>query len=258
MKPLMTALGTEVLKLRRTLAVTLTVVVPLVAVLLQFFNMLQRSTYGIFETDDPWGVLAHNVLLVYGLLMLPLFITLQTALLAGMEHNARAWKRLFALPIPRGAIYIAKQIVTLALIGLSMAVLLALIPVAGSGLQAIDARFALSLDTIPWGQILPSAAAAYLLSWTLITLHSWIATRWPSFVAAATVGILATVAGALVWSSEYGVCYPWTIPGVVGHEVYYPEEGVQLVSVVIGFVAAPLIALLACWDVTHRDALGSL
>lgn len=150
MKHLMTALGVEVLKLKRTLAVTLTAVVPLVVAVLQFCSMLQRARYGIHEADDPWGVLSHNMLLIYSLLMLPLFITLQTALLAGLEHNAKAWKRLYALPIPRSAIYFAKQIVTLGLIGLSMAVLVALMPVVGVILQAIEPRFALALDAIPW------------------------------------------------------------------------------------------------------------
>jgi len=258
MKHLMTALGVEVLKLKRTLAVALTVVVPLVVAVLQFCSMLQRARYGIYEADDPWGVLSHNMLLIYSLLMLPLFITLQTALLAGLEHNAKAWKRLYALPIPRSAIYFAKQIVTLGLIGLSMAVLVALMPVVGVILQAIEPRFALALDAIPWGRILSSAGIAYATSWTLIALHTWIATRWPSFVVATATGIVATIAGAVAWSSDYGVYYPWTIPGVIMHEVFYPEMGVGLAPIAIGFAAAPLIALVACWDVTHRDALGAL
>lgn len=258
MKHLITALGTEAIKLRRTLALSLTVVVPLVAGLLQFATMLQRARYGIYEAQDPWGVLTHNMLLIFNLLLLPLFITLQTALLAGLEHSAKAWKRLYALPVPRGAIYLAKQIVTLALIGLSMAVLVLLMPVLGTILQALEPQFMLTLNTIPWGRILRSAAAAYFLSWFLIALHTWIATRWPSFVVATATGIVATMVGAVAWSSEYGPYYPWTIPGVIAHEVFYPEVGVELASVVIGFLSAPLVALVACWDVTHRDALGAL
>mgnify|MGYP005841933685 CR=1 FL=1 len=258
MKHLMAALGVEVLKLKRTLALTLTATVPSVVAVLQLGIMLQRARYGIYEADDPWGVLAHNMLVIYNLLMLPLFITLQTALLAGLEHNAKSWKRLYALPIPRGAIYVAKQIVTLGLIGLSMAVLVALMPVVGAIRQALEPRFALTLDTIPWDRILPAAAAAYFLSWSLIALHTWIATRWPSFVVATATGIIATIAGAVAWSSDYGIYYPWTIPGVITHEVYYPEAGVQFASVAIGFLSAPLVALAACWDVTHRDALGAL
>ena len=190
--------------------------------------------------------------------MLPLFITLQTALLAGLEHNAKAWKRLYAMPIPRSAIYLAKQIATLSLIALSMGVSLLLIPILGTILHTLEPQFRLTLDTLPWGRVLRAGAAAYFLSWTLIALHTWIATRWPSFVAAAATGIVATLAGALAWSSAYGIDYARTIPGVVGHGVFYQEAGVSLASVAIGFLASPLVALVACWDVTHRDALGAL
>ena len=258
MSSLMTALGVELLKLKRTLALALAVIGPLVPGLLQCASLLERARYGLYEVEDPWGLQAHNVLLIYNLLMLPLFITLQTALVAGLEHNARSWKRLFSLPLSRATIYVAKQIVMLGLIGLSMVVVVVEIPVLGLALNAIDPKLSLTLDTVPWGQILRTAGAAYLLSWSLVALHTWIASRWPSFVVACTAGVVATITGGLIWSSRYGVYYPWTIPGVVGHEVYYPETGVAFATILIGFLIAPIITLLGCWDVTHRDALSTL
>ena len=49
-----------------------------------------------------------NVLNLWAILALPLFITLETALLAQTEHSEKHWKHLFALAVPRWVYYAAK------------------------------------------------------------------------------------------------------------------------------------------------------
>lgn len=256
MRHLMVALGIEVLKLRRTLALALTAAGPLLIALLQFAGGLQRAREGWMPETDVWTNLAQNTLLIWNLMMLPLFITLQTALLAGIEHSCKAWKRVFAAPLPRAGIYVAKQAVGLALIGLSMVVLAALIVLVGLALNVLEPSLGLTTGAIPWRTLLLATGRAYLASWLLVALHTWIATRWPSFGVATAVGILTMVSGILVLNDDRAVYYPWTMPWLASHGTF--ERGVELTSLLIGFLAAPLVALLACWDVTHRDALGAL
>ena len=55
--------------------------------------------------------------------MMPLLIALVTALLNGIEHSDKQWKHLFALPVPRWAVYFAKLIVAQGLILTSTLVL---------------------------------------------------------------------------------------------------------------------------------------
>jgi hypothetical protein len=55
-----------------------------------------------------WQSLWRGTLTIWAVFLLPLLITVETALLAGIEHGERQWKHMFALPIPRAAIYVAK------------------------------------------------------------------------------------------------------------------------------------------------------
>ena len=146
------------------------------------------------------------MMLLWNLMLLPLLIPLQTALLAGVEHSSRGWKRLFATPVPRWTVYMAKLIVSMGLFGLSMVLLDVTIVLAGMLLNAMAPALGLTFDTIPWRVLLEATARAYLASWLLIALHTWIACRWPSFVLAMGVGIAATAAGMVVWSSD-----PWPL-----------------------------------------------
>ena len=54
---------------------------------------------------DPaaaWLMFARASSVLWVFLMLPLFVTLESALLAGLEHGERQWKHLLALPAAAG------------------------------------------------------------------------------------------------------------------------------------------------------------
>ena len=63
--------------------------------------------------------------------MMPLLITLVTALLNGIEHSDRQWKHIFALPMPRHTVYVAKFVVAQCLISVSTCILSLLTVVVG-------------------------------------------------------------------------------------------------------------------------------
>ena len=118
------ALYAEQLKVKRTLALWLVPLAPLVIIALQMAIVLQRPEY--YRQKDPtsaWIDYGGQTVFLWAILMLPLFITLETALLANLEHGNGQWKHLFALPIPRNAIYAAKQVSSMVIIGLSSLVL---------------------------------------------------------------------------------------------------------------------------------------
>ena len=95
------AVSAEALKLKRTLAVWMVFIAPSVVVALNFVMWLDRGENFMLQRDSAWQALAQNVLLFWALLMLPLFVTLETALLGGVDHGSQQWKHLHALPIPR-------------------------------------------------------------------------------------------------------------------------------------------------------------
>jgi len=250
---LVQSLRAEQLKLKRTLALWLAPVAPLVVVALQIAIVLERQEYfRAKDLADAWVEYGGQTVFLWTMLMLPLFITLETALLANLEHGHQQWKHLFALPIPRGAIYAAKQISAMIIIGLSMVAMYVYIVVSGLCIRVLAPGLGLEAP-VPWLVFLRYVGLSYLASWLIISIHTWVSLRWHSFVVASAVGIIAMVIAVVLFQSEWNAWYPWTIPGLVANsleEGHWP--GSQLLIGSLGGLAA---ALLGGWDVGRRDVL---
>lgn len=83
-------LSAELLKLKRTLAFRMIIVAPLLVATLQFFVLWNQKRFP--DGFKLWEMLPRNVLSLWAVFMLPLFITLETALLNGLEHSEKQWK----------------------------------------------------------------------------------------------------------------------------------------------------------------------
>jgi ABC-2 type transport system permease protein len=251
MNALLRCLSAETLKLRRTLALALTVLAPFVIALLVFAMYAQHSEYYINSGGiNPWKQLCDMSLVYWNLLMLPLFITLETGLLTNLEHSRKNWKLIYTLPNPRWAVYAAKQIVAMVLFAISLAFMVVFIVILGNVLQAFLPKF--GFDTpIPWGDLLSIAAVSYLASWFLISFHMWVSTRSNSFVLSMAVGITATILGVFLFGEDIAQFYPWTIPGVVA------MNGTKSLSIwlplAIGNLGGIALAVWGGWNVIRRD-----
>jgi hypothetical protein len=247
------ALQAERLKVKRTLALWLAPLAPLVIIGLQLAIVLQRLAY--FRNQDTtaaWTEHGGQIVFLWTMLLLPLFITLESALLGNLEHGNSQWKHLYALPIPRGAVYAAKQISTMAIIGLSMAALYVYIVVSGLALRLVAPGLGFEAP-VPWWEFFRYLGLAYLASWLIISIHTWVSLRWHSFVVASAVGIVAMVFAVFMFESDWSQWYPWTYPGLVA---YLAEEGLSpMRELLIGSLGGMVVALLGGWEVTRRDVL---
>jgi len=243
-------LWSESLKLKRSLALWLAVIAPLVIVLLQFMITWDRGTTFLKKSPDAWLWLGRQTITFWSLLMLPLFITLETALLAGLEHSGDNWKHLFVLPIPRGAIYAAKTMAGMILIAISQLTLALYILLAGGILGALKPELKFTAP-VPLNEILVYTALSYISSWLMISIHTFVGIRWKSFVVAMGFGIAMTVAGFLIINSRWANIYPWTFPGLIMNK-YHQGEAI-LRQVLLGGPAALVPALLGGWIFTRRD-----
>lgn len=246
------AFGCEMFKLRRSLAFRLALVAPLVVVFLQFVLLLDHGGASHGGQSEAWLKFGGQTLVFWCLLMLPLFITLETALEAGLEHAGSNWTFLFALPVSRGAVYAAKLTAGLVLIGLSMLVLLGGIGAAGLLVRAFRPELGLGFD-VPWRELLRLAWAAYLSCWLLIALHAWVGMRWKNFVVAMGFGIAMTIAGILVINSRWAAFYPWTIPTLVLNGAR--EGNLPASSLWLGCAGGVIAGFLGGWEFTRRDVL---
>lgn len=224
MSPLARALSAEGLKLRGTLALWMCLIAPAVVVALYVLQVSfsKIKPHAVADAAESWFFFTQSILVLWSFLMLPLFVTLQSALLAGLEHGENQWKHLLALPVPRRVHYLAKTLVLAGMVLAAFVLLLLLLPLGGWLLMLLKPAFGLH-GLPPIAGLVRSAAACFAASLLIIALQTWIAIRWRSFTVAVAVGMSATVIGFLVGQSErFGHWYPWSMPAqaLAGHGQY--------------------------------------
>jgi hypothetical protein len=243
------ALGAESLKLRRTLALRMTVVAPAVVValcVLQFgFNERIR---GDGVPEHVWRFFAGATFDLWAFLMMPLVVTLEAALLAGLEHGERQWKHLLALPVPRAAHYLAKWTALVALLLVMAVAFAALIALGGSMLAWLHPITGIA-GPPPWWWLLRACVAMVAAALLMATIQLWVAIRWSSFTVALATGIMAMVAGFMIGQSKYSHLYPWSLP----IQVFMGKGGHATFALVASAVGAAIVLALSVWDFSRRE-----
>ena len=243
MKSLLRALSAEALKLKGTLALWMCLIAPAVVAVLYVLQIWATRLPVAPQAPDPvqaWQMYCQSVLGLWAFLMLPLFVTLEAALLAGLEHGERQWKHLLALPLPRGAHYLAKLVALAALVALAFLAFLALVPLGGAALMLLKPGFGI-VGAPPWLFLLKGLGACYLASLLMLAIQCWVAVRWSSFTVAVSVGMSATVMGFLIGqSARFGHWYPWSMPVQV-----LAGKGQWMEFVMVAGVAGGLLVALA-------------
>jgi hypothetical protein len=209
MTPLIRALGAETLKLKRTLAFLMVFVAPLPVATLQFFVIWNQKHAG--PDFQLWDMISRGAMSVWAVFMLPLLITLETALINGVEHGEKQWKHIFALPVPRHAVYAAKFLTAQALAAASTLILCALIVIVGLALVRLRPELPHS-GAIPFVWILKHAAFVWLASWLIIAIHIWVSVRWQGFALALGAGIGGTFFAIFAAAARVAKYYPWLLP----------------------------------------------
>ncbi len=259
------ALHAEWLKSKRTLAFWLALIAPAVVVGLQVAMMWDQYNYHLEQSKlfgSAWVFYTQQTLVIWTLLMLPLFVTLETALVAQWEHRSQQWRRLFALPVSRWALYAAKYLCGVALIGLSSIVLIALILLTGVIFRQVFPGLGFEAAP-PVRELALYGLLMFLGSWLIIAIQTWVAQRWSSFAVPCAVGIAFTIAGVIVIQSEYAGYYPYTLPALVANgfsenisALNILEEGVLPVKeLLFGSVGGLVAAALGGWHFIRRDVL---
>lgn len=240
MTALARALWAEQLKLRGTLALWMCGVAPALVVGVYVLQItFSKFPARLDDVDGPkaWQALVQATLVLWAFLMLPLLVTLQAALLAGLEHQGQHWKHLLALAPPRRVHYLAKLLALLAMLALSHAAMFALVPLGGAVLMATKPAFGLA-GAPPWAMLATTLATILGATVLLAALHTWIAMRWRSFAVAVGVGMGATVMGFLIGqSARFGPWYPWSLPVQVLAEDPHVAGRVLALSLAGGVVA---------------------
>lgn len=246
------ALAAERVKLRHTLAARMVVLAPILIVLLSVLQISLSKLHGpsSLSGQEAWVRFANGLFVLWVFLMLPLFVTLQAALLANMEHGPQAWKHLLALPLPRWSHYAAKLCVLAAMVALATTLLAAATPLAGWVVMRTQPAFGIA-GPAPWRWLALHAGACVAAAAFMAALQAWVAMRWKSFTTSVFVGVAGTVAGFLIGqSARLGPWFPWSMPV----QVFARSPAHMLQVVVVGLVGGLLMASFGMWQFDRGEA----
>lgn len=236
----------EILKLRRGLVPWLVVAAPLLVVAVRALEWSRRPVDATGEAL-AWAFWGQSVLVVWAMLVLPLFVALEAALVAGLEHRTGGWTRAFTLPLSRVTIYIAKLVVLVGLVALASVVLA--IGAAGAGLALAAVRPELGLaGSPPIGAYAGSALLVAASAGTLVALHLWLSARWSEFALGIGIAVGGVVAGLVVANTTLGPVFPWSSPVHVAQ-----GEAQARLALVVAVVGGVVGAVLGARDLARRD-----
>lgn len=254
MSDLLRATYIECFKLRRTLALWASLLVPLLITIMTTALGLSRGTGARFlpEQTSPWDGMTGVVISLWCLVGLPLFVALMTALLAGLEHREHAWRHLFALPIPRWTIYIAKLLVGGGLLCLSACILAVGMAIEGVLIHVLRPDLGLSLP-IPWNLTLLRTLSFVGASLFMLAVHTWVAIRWRSFVVALTLGIGGSVTTIVLRNVNESSSFAPVAQFVPWAQPYFAFTSPQMSLFVVALIGGVLMSILGCLEVVRRD-----
>jgi len=210
--------GTEALKLRRSSALHLTWIVPLLFIAVDFL-IFNRPALTLKHPTSvlPLLLRAMPIKVVAGLwagFFHPLLLSVLPALIHRPEHKAKAWKHLHALPISRRAYFLAKASILLALLATSLALL-------AVGLW-IEWRLLAQLNPVvvfafPWSDLLSVLGWSFLGSIPVLMLYLWLSDRITNAMVPVAFGLIGMVliisfSGTEVYPSWRRDLIPWILP----------------------------------------------
>lgn len=235
------SLQADVLKLRRTAALRLTLFSGALPVLLVFSIYLFKGLLIVKGGTDPWPSFLMRSWQTAGTLLLPLFVVLLTSLLVHVETKATAWKHLYAQPVGRGAVFFSKLLVLLVLNAGALLLFAGLLLGAGALLMLVRPKLGFQTHAIPLEAISWMLLRTYVATLGLLAVQYIVSLYWRSFVVPVGIGMGAVVSTIALLQWEHADKIPYAAPLgtaismrvdtlkglVVGHELV-PHEWYSL------------------------------
>lgn len=200
-------LKAELAKIRNPMTLLTLVGGPAAVCLLLFLGVSIRSQAG------DWNDYIGRMLMFWAFFIFPLALTAFAAFYAQVEHRARAWDHILALPVPKWRVFVVKAFVLTAATAVMHALFVVLAPAAAAlgGLVAPQGPLTGALTLGPLLLLLAAAGAASLL---MIAIQLWLSLRFLNFAAPIMVGFgafTATLAAGFWGYVEYTRYFPWGV-----------------------------------------------
>jgi hypothetical protein len=199
---------------------------------------------------NRWALFFEEICTIWVILISPLFITLETALLGHLEHGNNTWKLAHTQPVPRWATLAAKQIWGLGLVVLGVLALIGLTLAGGGILDLIMPEIGIE-PPIPLADMFAQSGIALLTAGCILAIHTWIGLRSRSFVVASAVGIGMTIAGLVLRGLEWTEFFPWSLPATALYSYY---EGTAIsIYLWVGVISWLVLSIAGNLDIRRAE-----
>lgn len=247
MKTLLRLIASEILKLKRTLALWMVIVAPAIVVALQSALWLNQSD-GIGTDYDLWLMYSSGILSMWGIFMFPLFCALVVALVYHYEHATSGWQKMYTLPVAKWSVIGAKQSAALLLLFASGCILFAVTILGGLIVDALHPNIEMP-SYIPYAEMLRRWSLVFVSSLMVFAIQNWISLRWTTLSVPIGAGIGGTFVAIFATSWKYGHFYPWLMPIHALHRT----DGKELAGLWIGSLGGIVLLLIMNAVESHRD-----
>ncbi len=254
------ALRAEVYKLRHsTITVTVTVLPIATVVLLNLIVPLAQSGLPFRGAANLWLTTTVGMLTAWSFIY-AFVVAVIAAQLGGLEHANNTWKHLFALPVSREAIYLAKAIVSLGLFGLSSMLILAGVALTGPLLNVLRPELGFG-EAMPLAEMFKIVLFNYLASWLMITIHVWAGVQWSNFSPSIGLAMVAFLLNlVLATHPNFSRLFPWALPtsffvtglNLTGQVIHLD---IAASNVLLSIAGSLVVAAFSAWRIARRDVL---
>lgn len=246
-------LSAELLKLKRTPVVLVLVVAPYVVTLF-FFLFAFFDGERFLSGRQAWLWLGDSSFTFWSLIVLPMWTAIVTVGVTAVEHRAQGFKHLFALPVGRMKLYLAKQLLCWLLAGAAFLGLVLAITIAGLLLRVLRPGLGFE-QALPASRLLAFAGAAFLASLFLVAIHTWLAMIRSDAATPIAAGFLATVSVLALSGLDASLTrfHPWAYPSqLIGSWV---SGEVEPVWAAVGVLGGAVFTWVAGRSFVSRDVL---
>ncbi|MBC3540207.1 ABC transporter permease [Rufibacter sediminis] len=242
----------EVLKLKHTWALWLSLLAPLSIVSMTFLVFFFKGHLFLKPGSNPWFTWAMNNISPTAQLLVPLFLALLTALVNGTEHQSGGWKQLYALPVPRWSVFLNKYLLLLGLVVLSYATFWLGLLVGGYLLGLV--RPGLGFQDYHHVQGISLGTFRVLVgSLFIFTLQFCLSFQFRSIALSMGLGILFTMAFLIGSRWEHIGFYPYSWPYFSAAVFQAKNASVFVPQMWYSLLGSLVLLVLGVWTSSRKD-----
>jgi len=200
----------EVVKLKRTFALWLSIISALfIPVIYFFYYLLKYESLIPKDGVNPWNSFISQQINNASPLLIPMFIVLVTSLVVQIEHKALGIKHLFTLPIPKWSVYFGKLIVVIGLVLFTYILFISLALLGGYIVGGIHKELQFWEFTPDLHRYIKLLFRSFTGVLGIVGLQFWLSFRIKNFIIPVGIGLILFITGLIVFRAEEAIYFPY-------------------------------------------------